>query len=73
MAEEKVDSPIPGKIIRVNVKAGSEVKEGDKICDIESMKMENPILAPVSGVVKEVGVTPDQFVKTGQLIAIIDY
>jgi len=37
------------------------------------MKMENPILAPVSGVINEISVALDQVVKTGQTIAVIEY
>ncbi|UCC91167.1 MAG: acetyl-CoA carboxylase biotin carboxyl carrier protein subunit [Dehalococcoidia bacterium] len=62
-----------GKIISVEVKLGDEVKEGDTICILESMKMENPILAPVDGTITQIGVTAEQIVKPGDLISIIDY
>ena len=73
MPKETIAAPIPGKIIRVHVGAGTQVKEGDTICEIESMKMENPILATISGAVNEISVTPDQIVKTGQTLAVIEY
>lgn len=73
MAQEKVEVPLTGKIMSVSVKAGGKVKEGDVICTIESMKMENPILSPVDGVVKDVKVAPGQVVQAGNLIAIIEY
>ena len=73
MPQEIVTAPIPGKVIRVNVSAGGQVNEGDSICEIESMKMENPILAPVSGSVSEVKIATDQVVKTGDTLAVIDY
>ena len=73
MAQERVEVPITGKIISVNVKPGDEVKEGDVLCLLESMKMENPILAPVDGTVTEVNVTVGQIVTTGEIIAIIEY
>jgi len=37
------------------------------------MKMENPIPAPVSGAIKEVAVTHGQLVKTGDILAVIEY
>jgi glutaconyl-CoA decarboxylase len=73
MAKEIIEAPMPGKIISVNIKVGDIVKEYDEIVILESMKMENPIVAPVSGKVVELQVTPDQMVKTGQLIAVIEY
>jgi len=48
LARETVEVPITGKIISASVKVGDEVKEGDTLCILESMKMENPILAPVN-------------------------
>ena len=73
MAQEKVESPITGKITNVNVSKGSMVKEGDTLCLLESMKMENPILAPVEGTVTEVAVSSGQVVEAGDLLAIIEY
>ena len=73
MAREIVEVPITGKIISVNVKAGDSVKEGDVLCTLESMKMENPIMAPVDGTVAEVGVAVDEVVKPGAVIAVIEY
>ena len=73
MARETVEVPITGKIVSVNVKAGDGVKECDVLCTLESMKMENPILAPVDGTIAEVGVAVDQVVKPGEIIAVIEY
>jgi biotin carboxyl carrier protein len=73
MAIEVVEAPIPGKIIAVNVSAGNHVDEGDVICLLESMKMENPILSPVSGSVKEVNISPNQVVKGGYTLVTIEY
>ncbi len=73
MAQENIQVPITGKIISVNVKEGDAVAEGDIICMLESMKMENPILAPVGGTVAKVGITADQTVKPGDTIAVIEY
>ena len=73
MAKETVEVPITGKIISVEVKVGDTVKEGDTICVLESMKMENPILAAVGGTVVEIGVKADQVVKPGEMIAVIEY
>jgi len=73
MPTETVPAPIPGKVIRVNVSAGSQVKEGESVCEIESMKMENPILAPVTGTITEVKIAADQVVKTGETLVVIEF
>ena len=73
MAQEIIEVPLTGKIISVNVKPGDEVKEGDTLCLLESMKMENPILAPVDGTVTQVEIEVEQVVKPGERIAIIEY
>ncbi len=73
MAQEVVEAPIPGKILEIYVKEGDKVEEGDIICTLESMKMENPIMAPVSGVINQINVSPDQAVKSGETIAVIEY
>jgi len=73
LAQERVEFPIAGKIIGVNVSQGSVVKEGDVLCILESMKMENPILAPVGGTITEIGLSSDQVVEAGDLVAVIEY
>jgi len=73
LARETIEVPITGKIISVNVKVGEAVKEGDVICMLESMKMENPIVTPVGGTVIEIAVREEQVVKPGEKIAVIEY
>jgi len=72
LAKEIIEVPLTGKIVGVNVKPGDQVNEGDVLCLLESMKMENPILAPITGTVAEIGVTVDQVVKPGETIAVIE-
>jgi len=73
LAREIVEVPIAGKIISVNVRPGDEVKEGDTLCLLESMKMENPILTPVGGTITEIKISVGQVVGTGDVVAIIEY
>lgn len=49
-----VKSPLPGTIMRFNVKVGDTVKAGDTVCILEAMKMENDIHTVKGGVVKEI-------------------
>jgi len=73
LAQERVEFPITGKIISVDVSKGSVVKEGDTLCLLESMKMENPILAPVGGTIVEIDLSAEQVVEAGDLVAVIEY
>ena len=73
MAQEIIEAPLPGKILTVDVTIGNTVEEGGVICTIEAMKMENPILSPVKGSVKEVTITSGQAVKTGEKLVVIEY
>ena len=57
----------------MNVSNGSVVNEGDVLCLLESMKMENPILAPVGGTVTKIDLSPGQVVEVGDLVATIEY
>jgi acetyl-CoA carboxylase biotin carboxyl carrier protein len=73
LAQENVEFPITGKITSVNVKVRGKVSEGDVLCMLESMKMENPILAPVAGTVTKIELSEGQVVEAGDLVAIIEY
>ena len=73
MPLETVESPLPGRVLNVSVKPGDKIEEGGEVCTIEAMKMETPIVAPVSGVVKEVSVSAGQTTKAGDVLAVIEY
>jgi glutaconyl-CoA/methylmalonyl-CoA decarboxylase subunit gamma len=72
MARETVESPMPGKIVEIKVKAGDSVKEDDELMILEAMKMQNPICAPISGKVTELKVAVNAMVATGQVLAVIE-
>jgi glutaconyl-CoA/methylmalonyl-CoA decarboxylase subunit gamma len=73
VAQEVVEAPITGTIVSIEVKVGDKVQEGDVLLYIESMKMENPIMAPVSGKVTEIKVAAKQVAETGKPLVIIEY
>ncbi len=52
--EKILSAPMPAKVIKVNCKAGEKVKQGDVLVIIEAMKMENEILSPGDGTIKDV-------------------
>jgi biotin carboxyl carrier protein len=61
-----------GKIISVSVKVGDKIKEDEQVAVLEAMKMEMPIVAPVTGTVKEIRVAPGQEVEAEAVIAVIE-
>lgn len=67
----KVTSPMPGTILAVNVTAGQAVKAGDVLMVLEAMKMENDIVAPSDGTVKQLLVNKGSTVDTDQVLAVL--
>ena len=76
MAEEPkttpVLAPMVGKIVNVLAEVGSQVAENDKVLTLEAMKIEMPVVAPVSGKVKEIKVSPGQVVEADTVLAVIE-
>ena len=68
---QSVTAPMPGNILKVNVSVGQSVKEGDLLCVLEAMKMENEIYAPCAGTVSAVPVAKGSTVNTGDLLVAI--
>lgn len=66
--EREVGSSIPGKIVKVLVSEGEEVKKGDKLFIAEAMKMETNILANIDGKVKDIFVREGDMVESGELL-----
>jgi len=63
-----VTAPLPGKVLGINVKEGDQVKTGDALFTVESMKMEITIPAPRDGVIKAIRVEVGQTVKQGMVL-----
>ena len=68
---EKVLAPMPGNILGVNVSVGQAVKAGDVLFILEAMKMENEIVAPTDGTVKQILVQKGNTVDTDDVLAVI--
>ncbi len=67
-AAGSLKAPMPGKVLRVDVKEGQRVKSGDSILILEAMKMENAIKAPGDGTVKGVRVKAGDAVEKGEVM-----
>ncbi len=68
----KVNAPMPGTILGVNVKDGDVVKAGQPIFVLEAMKMESDISAPVSGTVRGISVSKGASVDAGAYLCSIE-
>ena len=62
---------MPGKVSTVAVKAGDQVKAGDRLLSIEAMKMETAITAPADAAVLDVTVASGGFVEAGDLLVVL--
>jgi biotin carboxyl carrier protein len=67
--KEFIKAPMPGKIIDVHVREGSQVLKGEPIVILEAMKMQNEILSPVNGVVIKVSARPNTNVMKDDILA----
>lgn len=65
---KEISSPMPGRILNIQVQAGDHVKVGDPILSLEAMKMENILKSDGEGVVKSIAIEKEQVVDKGQLL-----
>ena len=63
-----VKAPMPGTIVKLNVKAGDRVAKGDVLFVLEAMKMENDICAPSDGVVASVNAAKGASVSADEVV-----
>ncbi|HEX2692465.1 MAG TPA: biotin/lipoyl-containing protein [Gemmatimonadaceae bacterium] len=67
-----IKAPMPGLIVRVNVKEGEVVEAGQGVVVMEAMKMENELRATAGGTVRSVDVVPGQAVEKGALLVVLE-
>jgi len=65
---KEITSPMPGRILNIQVQVGDHVKVGEPILSLEAMKMENILKSDGEGVVKSVVISKDQVVDKGELL-----
>jgi len=69
---QQIVAPMPGKVVRLLVKAGDRVEAGQGLLVVEAMKMQNEIRSPKSGTVERVLAKEGQPVNAGEILAWID-
>ena len=65
----KVSASVPGKVLKVVASVGQAVKAGDNIINLESMKMEIPVVAPQDGTVASIDTSEGASVENGDTLA----
>lgn len=71
MATE-VKAELVGNLWKIVTEVGQQVEEDDTLMILESMKMEIPVTAPISGKIKEIPVKEGDVVQEGQVVAVLE-
>jgi biotin carboxyl carrier protein len=69
---KKLTAPMPGKVVRLLVSAGSEVEAGAGVVVVEAMKMQNEIKSPKKGTIQKILVSEGAAVNAGDVLAIVE-
>ena len=69
---QQIVAPMPGKVVRLLVKAGDRVEAGQGLFVVEAMKMQNEIRSPKSGIVERVLAKEGQAVNAGEVLAWVE-
>lgn len=70
-AKLQILAPMQGNILKLNVGVGSEIKKGQVLLVLESMKLENDILSPVDGYISQCLIAVGDKVQLNQLMLVI--
>jgi len=68
---QQIVAPMPGKVVRLLVKAGDLVEVGQGLLVVEAMKMQNEIRSPKRGTVERVFVVEGQAVNAGEVLCVV--
>jgi biotin carboxyl carrier protein len=68
----QVAAPMPGKVVRVLVRAGQEVEAGQGLVVVEAMKMQNELKSPKAGTVAELRARAGATVNAGEVLVVVE-
>jgi len=71
-SDGQILSPMPGRVISVEVSAGAIVKKGQRLLTLEAMKMEHTLTAPFDGVIAELNAVAGSQVQVDALLARVE-
>jgi biotin carboxyl carrier protein len=69
---QTVTAEMPGKVVKLSVAVGAEVRERQGVVILEAMKMENEIPSPIDGIVREIAVSEGQTVEAGATLFVVE-
>jgi biotin carboxyl carrier protein len=69
---QEIIAPMPGKVIRLLVKAGDQVESGQGLIVVEAMKMQNEIRSPKKGRIERLQAKEGQLVNAGDILAWVE-
>lgn len=69
---KKLTAPMPGKVVRILVREGTEIEAGAGILVVEAMKMQNEVKSPKKGIVQKITVKEGAAVNSGDVLAIVE-
>jgi biotin carboxyl carrier protein len=72
MADKKITAELAGRVFLINVGVGDKVTSGQDVAIVEAMKMEIPVAAPVSGIVRSIAVAVDDMIEEGQMLMTLE-
>ncbi len=64
---------IPGTIKKIFVTEGDKVKEGDRLLELDAMKMKNIVISPINGEVKSINVSSKDIVSKNHVLINLEY
>lgn len=71
-SENNISSPMPGKVVKIPVNEGDEVKKGDTVITISAMKMESEYKSPIDGTIAKINVQEGNTVDANQVLIEIE-
>jgi len=68
----RIQAPMPGLVVNVLLEQGASVEQGQTVTVLEAMKMENDLVSPIAGTIKEIKVGKGQTVDQGAVLVLVE-
>jgi biotin carboxyl carrier protein len=68
----RIQAPMPGLVVNILLEVGADVEQGQTVIVLEAMKMENDLVSPIAGTIKEIKVGKGQTVDQGAILVLVE-